>query len=993
MDEIKYLLIFCIIYLIFREIHYYTNKNTIEKYTAPPTTPVQNSNLVLWLDANDPYGDGSTPDTASDVVLNTWKDKSGKGNDATASNYPTIVSGGIRVGSGDNFRTNYIFSGNETAFVVVNTLTSGGFQAIRGQSPRLNSRGFYDSNDRGRLFQVMQGWDIYQNKYAGPAYMNLGSHGNPLNQNGINKFVDNQTYLLNSVVSNPDLVNRNGNIVVLSPANANWYINGIIDGFLGMYTLLVDENGNAKYYAGEATDAEVIKNYPTASIMNNTDIIYTPPNGGSFNPRGTFTGDFIIGETSVKGYVLVGGVTVYYAPTPGAQIIHNFMAITDGSTGFGFGGVHIIKEIIIYNSVLSVSDRKKIEGYLAKKWIINLPPGHPHAPPISAATIGTLTSFIVTILPVGFSVTWIGGNNVTSYTYKLISTSGTVTVTPDSSKIILPPSMPTLTTPNTATFTSNISAGMQYTLSVTPYSGTVAGNPQSTTFTTAPGPVSNLLSNNILPNGFTISWTPPSTGSLKYIYKLGDGPNNNSSYILPNPPQGTTAKILSVTNNTATFTGLTANTCYKIRIFVSASVQSPNIDKQLSTTSTTNDPYIIVTTTPSVPLTPGEPMSPVIHDLNPDSTLVIWTSAKKYYAYLTDLNSTSWPQPTPESNSTIWIWNSYDGDGVTTDQMLTHDLISANGLPSNTAPVYAQANGALVGSDTTTIEEKIPYFNTSMNSNKYYFTGVETMIMIVTLNSNNAGLVYSENSNRIIEIKNGYLHIYWASTNNSNTPFSVTGTVEFLPNKTYIISTNINNNTGQIYTFVNGLADINTNYTSQIPMDPILNRSKTTCYGLGAKMWINEILVYSSILSATLRQNYEGFLAKKWNLYLSSKTHPFYVESPNLPPVPLLSPGPTISSTGPTLSTNSPGPTSAPINSSGSTPITKNLTPTLSPVSISPETNTPSLINGLTNNQLYIIIGVVIGGIILLYFMTGSSNNEEDYRPRSRSRSRSRNRD
>jgi hypothetical protein len=653
------------------------------------------------------------------------------------------------------------------------------------------------------------------------------------------------------------------------------------------------------------------------------------------------------------------------------------MATNDGSTAFGFGDKHIIKEIIIYNSILSLSDRQQVEGYLAKKWNILLQPTHPYVIPITAASIGTLASIIVTILPVGFSVTWIGGNNVTSYTYKLISNSGTITVIPDSSKIILPPSIATLTNPNTATFTSNISTGTLYTLSITPLSGSVSGNPQTTQFTTSPSPVTNLASNNILPNGFTISWTPPSRETFTYKYKIGDGPNDNSSFITATAPQaafGKTARILSTTSNTATFTGLTPNTCYKIRIIISSPVSFPNIDKQLSTTSVGTDLYILVTTTPAVPLTIGEPKSPVIHDLNPDSTLVMWTSAKKYYAYLTDLNSTSWPQPTPESNSTVWIWNSYDGDGVTTDQMFTNDLISANGLPSNTAPVYAQANGALVGSDTTTIQDRIPYFNTNINSNKYYFTGIESMILIVTLNSNNAGLVYSETTNRIIEIKNGYLNIYWASTNNSNTPFSVTGTIEFLPNTTYIISTNINNNTGQIYTFVNGLADINTNYTSQIPMDSILNRSKTTCYGLGAKMWIKEILVYSSILPANLRQNYEGFLAKKWNLYLSSKTHPFYVESSNLPPAPLLSPGPTLSTN------NNPGPTSGTTNSPRPTShTTRNLISTLSPVStITPNTSTSSL----TNDQIYIITGVVISAIVLLYLINGSNNYKE--RPRSR---------
>jgi hypothetical protein len=979
MDKIKYLLIFCIIYLIFCEIHSYINKNTIERYTAPPTTPVQNSNLVLWLDSNDPYGDGSTPDTVNNVVLNTWKDKSGKNNHATGTNYPTILSDGIEVGNKNYFQTKYIFSGNETAFIVLNTLTAVELQIIRGQKSVLNSSRFYDPNEYGRFAQLRKGWDYKLMQEDGP-YVNFSPFGSS-GQKGINKIVNNQTYLLNSVITNPVYTTTStGYTSLTTPPNANWYINGILDGFLGVYTIMVDENGKVKYYAGLDNDENVRRNYPNSPTIT-SNIIYTPPNGGSTWPKGTFSDGIFNGNRAVSGYVLVNGITVYYAPlNPGAEFTSLFMAINDSSTAFGFGDKHIIKEIIIYNSILSLSDRQQIEGYLAKKWNILLQPTHPYVIPITADTIGTLSSIIVTILPVGFSVTWIGGNNVTSYTYKLISTSGTVTVTPDSSKIILPPSIASLTNPNTATFTSNISTGTLYTLSITPLSGSVSGNPQTTQFTTAPLPVTNLASNNILPNGFTISWTPPSRETFTYRYKIGDGSNDNSSFIIATAPQaafGKTARILSTTSNTATFTGLTPNTCYKIRIIISSPVSFPNIDKQLSTTSVGTDLYILVTTLPAVPLTIGEPISPVIHDLNPDSTLVIWTSAKNYYAHLSSLMPDSFPHPTPESNTTIDIWRSYDGDGVTTDQNYNHDLKSANGLPSNTAPVYAQANGALVGSDTTTIEDKIPYFNTNINSNKYYFTGIETMMMIVTLNSNNAGLVYSENSNRIIEIKNGYLHIYWASTNNSNTPFSVTGTVEFLPNTTYIISTNINNNTGQIYTFVNGLADINTNYTSQIPMDPVLNRSKTTCYGLGAKMWIKEILVYSSILSVTLRQNYEGFLAKKWNLYLSSKTHPFYVELPNLPPTPLLSPGST-------LSTNSPGPTSGRINNSRPTSgSTKNLIPTLSPEStINPDTSTPSLINGLTNDQLYIIIGVIISAIVLLYFISGSNN----YKERSRSR-------
>ena len=156
MEKIKYLLIFCIIYLIFREIYKYINKNTIEKYTEPPTSPILNSNLVLWLDSNDPYGNQSVPDRANNVVLNTWKDKSGKNNDAIKFGNPTIVDGGIEVGTGNLFNSRYVFSGNETAFVVLNTLIAGQFQLLRGQESTLNHMGFHYNNESGRYVRLIQ---------------------------------------------------------------------------------------------------------------------------------------------------------------------------------------------------------------------------------------------------------------------------------------------------------------------------------------------------------------------------------------------------------------------------------------------------------------------------------------------------------------------------------------------------------------------------------------------------------------------------------------------------------------------------------------------------------------------------------------------------------------------------------------------------------------------------------------------------------------------
>ena len=56
-------------------------------------TKINPTNLLLWLDANDPYNTGVTP--TADTRITTWKDKSGRGSDATATNAPT--SGTIAV--------------------------------------------------------------------------------------------------------------------------------------------------------------------------------------------------------------------------------------------------------------------------------------------------------------------------------------------------------------------------------------------------------------------------------------------------------------------------------------------------------------------------------------------------------------------------------------------------------------------------------------------------------------------------------------------------------------------------------------------------------------------------------------------------------------------------------------------------------------------------------------------------------------------------------
>jgi hypothetical protein len=55
--------------------------------------PTQISGIQLWLDGNDPNGNGIAPSSGASVA--TWVDKSGAGNNATSGTAPTFLSSAI----------------------------------------------------------------------------------------------------------------------------------------------------------------------------------------------------------------------------------------------------------------------------------------------------------------------------------------------------------------------------------------------------------------------------------------------------------------------------------------------------------------------------------------------------------------------------------------------------------------------------------------------------------------------------------------------------------------------------------------------------------------------------------------------------------------------------------------------------------------------------------------------------------------------------------
>ena len=53
-------------------------------------TPALLSSVRMWLDGNDPFGNGSVP--SNGTVITTWKDKTANGRDATARGSPVIIT-------------------------------------------------------------------------------------------------------------------------------------------------------------------------------------------------------------------------------------------------------------------------------------------------------------------------------------------------------------------------------------------------------------------------------------------------------------------------------------------------------------------------------------------------------------------------------------------------------------------------------------------------------------------------------------------------------------------------------------------------------------------------------------------------------------------------------------------------------------------------------------------------------------------------------------
>ena len=239
-------------------------------------SPTSISGLQLWLDAKDPYNNGTTP--ASNTAITTWSDKSGNARNATGVNSPLYNSGTVNFSTANNqylYGSVPITGTTMSVFIVATSITAsnGPFAArLIGFSNGMGTNDFNNGGFFGFLRQSGTGFGPYRNG----------------------------TYINN----NPPSYNTN-------------------------YLWECWFDGTNEY----------------ASV------------GGG------------------------GVVAQQSAASSGSFAITTYAVGSNTNTGDGPGYMNgSISDVLVFNTVLSTTDRQKIEGYLSWKWGLqaSLPSAHPY---------------------------------------------------------------------------------------------------------------------------------------------------------------------------------------------------------------------------------------------------------------------------------------------------------------------------------------------------------------------------------------------------------------------------------------------------------------------------------------------------------------------------------------------------------------------------------------------------------------------------------------
>ena len=804
--------------------------NTITTTVVSTFNPTTITGILLWLDAKDPYNNGSQP--SNGTLVNTWYDKSGGGRNGTASSGVTYSTTGFNnlpgfsitnLFSQANFFTGSMSNTNSTMTIFVVALISSsstGSGRVLGFS---NGNGVNDYNNAGFMGFLRQG-GTGVGPYRNGAYVNNNppSYSTP--------------YLwecwYDGAIEYATVQVGNGTTIGSTGSSGNFAITYYC---IGNNTNTGDGNGPITGYISEVvvyntclstTDRQKMEGYLSWKwgIQGNLPSTHPYYSASPTSPTVTTVTQTSAPSSSLIVATLLSAPTItsvssitsttallYFTAPSGSAIGTTFTAIAGGNT---FGTASYPTSFVLVSGLSSnTSYSFNIKAINAAgtslasnaQTVLTLP----NAP--TNITIGVASD---TVLNLWFDKT-IGTGTITNYT--VTSTPGNYTYTGTTAPIAA-----TGLLPNTA-----------YTFSVS------ATNSQGTSLPSVVGPATTFSVPNI-PIGPYISGTTPSSLTVSFAQPNG----TVVSYIA----KTTTGLYGYSTSSPITISNLSSNTAYTISVAAVGLVgTSPYSTTVTATTTTATNVSSISTLNPTSisgcqlwfdanDLTTIIKTGSAVSQWNEKSGngySVVQASAGNQPTYATNLLN---GMPGIQLSNSTWLWQYGSNMPNFSSSPATSVYIVAKNSSTSPASGWGIFNTL--------------WFNLSNNgADRYHFSFNDGSTTGLALYEGNGASYYKIGQGSTVSY--GASAVVGFTSSSSSVNISVNGTVNSFSGNGSLPSAN---NTSTTFLFGDAR---NGTFTGDIN--------------------IYEMVGYNVQLSTVQSQQIEGYLAWKWGLQASlPSSHPYY---------------------------------------------------------------------------------------------------------------------
>ena len=815
-----------------------TATNTITTTIASTFNPMTITGIMLWLDAKDPYNNGTLPSNGSAITM--WYDKSGSANNTNSAygTTPTIVYNTINglpvissIKGGYKGFFNTAYSGTTFSFYLIVIFTAFGAGNSTNPYARLiglsnnsasgdynNVASFMISTEKSTLMTLFRN-SSYLNSvnlstnvpYLVSGYFDgttsyLGINGTYVSYSSSGTF-NFENYGIGVYVNTPTLtttqsLNKYGEVMFFSTYNATnrQKIEGYLAWKWGLQSNLPTSHPYYSVSPSSPTLATVTEtSVPSSPLVVST--LLTAPTITSASSINTTTAilNFTAPSGSAVGttYTAIAGGTTYGAASYPATMVVLTGLTANTTYSFNIKATNTIGTSLASNAQL----------------ILTLP-----LPPTNIV-LGVVSDSVINVL---FTPT-VGPGTITSYT--VISSPGNYTYTG-----IIIPVVATGLLPNTAyTFSAAATNGQ----GISAFSSFMG---PATTFS-VPNSPTNLSIISTIPSSVSISFTPPSGTVVSYVAKTTTGLYGYS------------------TSSPIIIGGLASNTSYTISVaavgLAGTSVYSNTVT---ATTTTATNVSAIGTLNPT-----SISGCQLWFDANDLTTIVKTGSAVSQWNEKSGngysvVQATTANQPTYATNllngmpgiqlsNSTWLWQYGSNMPNFTSSPATSVYIVAKNSSTSPASGWGIFNTL--------------WFNLSTNgADRYHFSFNDGGTTGLALYEGNGAGYYKIGQGSTVSY--GASAVVGFTSSSSSASISVNGTVASFSGNGSLPSANSTSTT-----FLFGDAR-NGTFTSDIN--------------------IYEMVGYNYQLSTTQAQQIEGYLAWKWGLQSSLPTsHPYFSGIPLYP--------------------------------------------------------------------------------------------------------------